>query len=92
MMGMVEDWRVTLKAMTGEEDNNAQALLDYFQPLITYLEEQRAEHNYPLGWNATDDGSDSDGSGSDGSGSDGSGSRFAMMNIYLIFGSLYFFN
>ena len=84
--------------MTGEEDNNAQviycrdftfllqnfktrrifvlififqALLDYFQPLITYLEDQRAEHNYPIGWNAAE---------------------HAMMNIFLIFGLLYFFN
>ena len=100
------------KAMTGEEDNNAQvsyrqdlsffmtrfdilgelfitdifqALLDYFQPLIKYLEEQRAEHKYPLGWDTTDDGSDD---GSD----DDSGSSFAMMNIFLIFGSFYFLN
>ena len=97
------------KAMTGEEDNNAQvsyrqhlsffmarfdilaalfitnifqALLDYFQPLINYLEEQRAEHNYPLGWDTTDDGP----------GSDDSGSSFAMMNIFLIFGSFYSLN
>ena len=97
------------KAMTGEEDNNAQvsywqdftffmtrfdiqgelfitgifqALLDYFQPLINYLEEQRAEHNYTLGWDTTDDGP----------GSDDSGSSFAMMNIFLIFGSFYFLN
>jgi len=76
MMGMSEDWRVTLKAMTGEEDNNAQALLDYFEPLINYLEEQRAEHNYPLGWDASN--------------SDDSGSTFATINLFLIFGSLYF--
>ena len=54
-----------------------QALLDYFQPLITYLEDQRAEHNYPIGWNAADE---------------HDAAEHAMMNIFLIFGLLYFFN
>jgi len=39
-MGMSEPWPVALKTMTGEDKMDATAILDYFAPLKTWLDEQ----------------------------------------------------
>jgi peptidyl-dipeptidase A len=39
-MGQSRPWPEALKALTGEEKMNATAILDYFAPLKTWLDEQ----------------------------------------------------
>jgi peptidyl-dipeptidase A len=42
-MGMSEPWPVALKAMTGEDKMDATAIIDYFAPLKTWLDQQNAQ-------------------------------------------------
>jgi peptidyl-dipeptidase A len=42
-MGMSEPWPVALKAMTGEDKMDATAILDYFAPLKTWLDQQNGQ-------------------------------------------------
>ena len=42
-MGMSEPWPAALKAMTGEDKMDATAILDYFAPLKTWLDQQNAQ-------------------------------------------------
>jgi len=44
-MGMSEPWPVALKAMTGEDKMDATAILDYFAPLKTWLDQQNAQRS-----------------------------------------------
>jgi len=41
-MGSSEPWPAALKAMTGEDKMDATAIIDYFAPLKTWLDEQNA--------------------------------------------------
>ena len=41
-MGMSEPWPTALKAMTGEDKMDATAIIDYFAPLKSWLDEQNA--------------------------------------------------
>jgi peptidyl-dipeptidase A len=52
--GDTEDWRKVLKEATGE-DISTRAMMDYFQPLMAWLEEQNKGRQ--IGW---DDGKESD--------------------------------
>jgi peptidyl-dipeptidase A len=45
--GASKDWRVVLKESTGDE-LNAKAMLDYFQPLVSWLKEQNKGRKYTL--------------------------------------------
>lgn len=45
--GASKDWRVVLKESTGE-DLNAKAMLEYFEPLVSWLKEQNQGRNYTL--------------------------------------------
>jgi peptidyl-dipeptidase A len=45
--GASKDWRVVLKESTGEE-LNAKAMLEYFQPLVSWLQEQNKGRKYTL--------------------------------------------
>ena len=45
--GASKDWRVVLKESTGEE-LNAKAMLEYFDPLVSWLKEQNAGRKYTL--------------------------------------------
>lgn len=45
--GASKDWRQVLKESTGDE-LNAQAMLDYFQPLVQWLKEQNKGKKYSL--------------------------------------------
>jgi peptidyl-dipeptidase A len=42
-MGQSEPWPQALKAMTGEDKMDATAILDYFAPLKTWLDQQNAQ-------------------------------------------------
>jgi len=42
-MGLSEPWPVALKAMTGEDKMDATAILDYFAPLKTWLDQQNGQ-------------------------------------------------
>ena len=41
-MGASEPWPAALKAMTGEDKMDATAIIDYFAPLKSWLDEQNA--------------------------------------------------
>lgn len=45
--GAAKDWRQVLKESTGEE-MNAKAMLEYFQPLVSWLQQQNAGKKYTL--------------------------------------------
>jgi hypothetical protein len=45
--GATEDWRKVLKEATGE-DLSTRAMVDYFQPLMAWLEEQNKGRK--IGW------------------------------------------
>ncbi|WP_118975646.1 M2 family metallopeptidase [Taibaiella koreensis] len=45
--GSAKDWREVLKASTGD-DLNGKAMLDYFQPLVSWLKQQNAGRKYSL--------------------------------------------
>jgi peptidyl-dipeptidase A len=45
--GASKDWRKVLKESTGD-DLNAKAMLEYFQPLVSWLQEQNKGRNYTL--------------------------------------------
>jgi peptidyl-dipeptidase A len=42
-MGLSEPWPVALKAMTGEDKMDATAIIDYFAPLKTWLDQQNGK-------------------------------------------------
>ncbi|HEX6649703.1 MAG TPA: M2 family metallopeptidase [Pyrinomonadaceae bacterium] len=46
-MGASEPWPAALKAMTGEDKMDATAIIDYFAPLKTWLDEQNAKGPQP---------------------------------------------
>src|SRR5690606_17030768 len=45
--GATKDWRQVLKETTGDA-LNAKAMLDYFQPLVSWLKEENQGRNYSL--------------------------------------------
>jgi len=47
-MGMSKPWQDALEAMTGSRQMDATAILDYFAPLSTWLDQQLA--GTPVGW------------------------------------------
>jgi peptidyl-dipeptidase A len=47
-MGMSKPWQEALNTLTGTRQMDASAILDYFAPLKTWLDEQVAGH--PTGW------------------------------------------
>ena len=48
--GATEDWRKVLKDATGQEIS-AKAMVNYFEPLTNYLEEQNKGRKYTLAKN-----------------------------------------
>jgi peptidyl-dipeptidase A len=47
--GNSQPWQATLKELTGTEQMDASAMLDYFAPLMAWLQEQNAGRQ--CGWN-----------------------------------------
>ena len=49
-MGSSQPWPDELEALTGERKMDAAAMLEYFAPLKSWLDEQNRKNNYPVGW------------------------------------------
>jgi peptidyl-dipeptidase A len=49
-MGASKPWPEELQALTGENKMDAGALIEYFAPLKTWLDEQNRKNNNPVGW------------------------------------------
>ena len=49
-MGQSKPWPEALAAVTGTQEMDAQAVLDYFAPLQTWLDEQNSNANRQCGW------------------------------------------
>jgi len=47
-MGSAKPWPDALEAFTGSRKMDGSAMLDYFRPLLTWLEEQNKGHQ--CGW------------------------------------------
>jgi len=48
--GSSQHWTQTLAEFTGSDTVTADALLNYFQPLETFLQEQIEKLNITVGW------------------------------------------
>lgn len=48
--GQSRPWPETLKLMTGEDHADASAMIEYFQPLLTWLQAQNAASGVKTGW------------------------------------------
>ena len=48
--GASQPWQVTLKQMTGEDHLDATPMIEYFQPLTTWLKQQNALNRSKAGW------------------------------------------
>ena len=53
--GSSRPWPDVLEDMTGSRKLSASALVEYFQPLEEWLDQQIQEQNIPVGWNSTID-------------------------------------
>ncbi|MBS0043065.1 M2 family metallopeptidase [Shewanella sp. M16] len=49
-LGLSKPWQEALKEVTGKETMDAKAVLDYFAPLKTWLDEQNTTANRQCGW------------------------------------------
>ena len=47
-LGSSQPWPVAMEAITGQPNMDAQALLDYFEPLHEWLKKENEGH--PVGW------------------------------------------
>ena len=48
--GASKPWPEQLEAMTGSDKIDASAILQYFQPLSDWLDDEIANNNIPVGW------------------------------------------
>jgi peptidyl-dipeptidase A len=48
--GQSQPWQQTLKVMTGEDHLDAGPMVEYFQPLYTWLKQQNAANKVKVGW------------------------------------------
>ncbi|KAI5723064.1 hypothetical protein M8J76_000774 [Diaphorina citri] len=53
-MGSSKPWPDAMEAITGQREMDASALLQYFEPLYKWLEEENARTGEHIGWEATD--------------------------------------
>lgn len=49
-LGASVHWTEALFILTGKREITADALLEYYQPLIHWLEKYVVDFNIPLGW------------------------------------------
>jgi peptidyl-dipeptidase A len=49
-MGQSKPWPEALKALTGEDKMDGNAMMEYFAPLKKWLDEQNAAANSKPGW------------------------------------------
>ncbi|XP_077861596.1 angiotensin-converting enzyme-like [Saccoglossus kowalevskii] len=52
-LGSSKKWPEALEAITGSREMDASAIVDYFKPLMTWLEEKNEEKGYVVGWSDT---------------------------------------
>uniref|UniRef100_A0A8D9AJK0 Angiotensin-converting enzyme n=1 Tax=Cacopsylla melanoneura TaxID=428564 RepID=A0A8D9AJK0_9HEMI len=53
-LGSSKPWPEAMEAITGQREMDASALLDYFEPLQKWLEEENARTGEMVGWEPTD--------------------------------------
>ena len=49
-LGKRKPWPEALKLLTGSDKLSAAPIKEYFQPLMTWLQKERKENNYLIGW------------------------------------------
>jgi peptidyl-dipeptidase A len=49
-MGNGKSWQDILEYLTGERQLTSKAMLEYFQPLHQWLEQENRQRGYPIGW------------------------------------------
>ena len=49
-LGKRKPWPEALKLLTGSDKLSAAPIKEYFQPLMTWLQKERKEQNYSVGW------------------------------------------
>ena len=53
-LGSSKPWPDALEVLTGERTLNADAILEYFQPIIEWLEESNKYSGIEVGWSHSD--------------------------------------
>ena len=53
--GSSKPWPEVLEKMTGSKKMQADAILEYFQPLEAWLDKEIQKDSIPVGWNSTID-------------------------------------
>ena len=51
-LGASVPWQVVLEKLTGSSKMDAGALLEYFEPLFDWLEQDNAQSGTPVGWDS----------------------------------------
>ncbi|CAF4458161.1 unnamed protein product, partial [Rotaria magnacalcarata] len=49
-MGSSKSWQDILKVLTDEDRLESKAILDFFEPLHTWLKAENLARGYPVGW------------------------------------------
>ena len=52
-MGSSRPWPEAMEALTGQREMKADAILEYFQPLMEWLEKTNEENGDVIGWDMT---------------------------------------
>ena len=52
-MGRSRPWQDAMEALTGQREMKADAILEYYQPLMEWLEKTNAENGEIIGWPST---------------------------------------
>ncbi|XP_014679077.1 PREDICTED: angiotensin-converting enzyme-like [Priapulus caudatus] len=52
-LGASKPWQDAMEILTGQTKMDATAIMEYFQPLIDWLDEQISEHELTQGWDCT---------------------------------------
>ena len=49
-LGSSQPWGTALQMLTGSSDYDVTPLLQYYQPIYRWLQDQVQQHNIPVGW------------------------------------------
>jgi len=49
-LGSSQPWGKALQMLTGSSDYDVTPLLQYYQPIYRWLQDQVQQHNIPVGW------------------------------------------
>lgn len=53
-MGASKPWPDAMEAFNGERTMTGNAIAEYFEPLIVWLEEENKKNNVTIGWTTSD--------------------------------------